>query len=255
LNSPWKSGGRHAAPSHVVRCARIAVPVAATAGALTAVVTAGGAPVTQIVAPAAVAQAPAPAAHTGPRVYVVRPGDTLAGIAQRFYGRMVAWPWLWHVNRGQIGGDPGVLQAGRVLEVPRHHPVSYRAWPPPPPPAPPAPARVAVYAPRRAEHLERRAAPESFSNGGMYSETGLERVWMSAGGSAATAPHAACIAEHESGGNPRAISPQDDAGLWQIASSNAPTGEMLDPGANAAKAVQMSSGGRDWSAWSTAGDC
>ena len=219
-----------------------------------------------VVAPAAIAQPPASAAHSGPRIYVVRPGDTLAGIARQFYGRTAAWPWLWHINRGQVGGDPGLLEAGRVLEVPQAHPVSYRAWPPPPRlPQSSVGMPAASYNRRGGSVVASAAAPvlrhaarhvvESFSSGGMFSATGLEQVWMSAGGSAATAPHAACIAEHESGGNPRAISPQDDAGLWQIASSNAPTGEMLNPGANAAKAVQMSSGGRDWSAWSTAGDC
>ena len=248
--------------------ADIAVPAGqAFVGALAVGVTAASGPaaVTQIASPAAAVQ-PAGHARAGARIYVVRPGDTLAGIARRFYGRQAAWPWLWHLNRGSVGVDPGLLEAGRVLRVPHDHPDSYRDWAPPPssvgiPAASYNPGGGSVVASAAApqhehhRHAQRPAAAESFSSGGTYGLSALEQVWMSAGGSAATAPHAACIAQHESGGNPRAISPQDDAGLWQIASSNAPTGQMLDPAANAAKAVAMSSNGTSWSAWSTAGDC
>lgn len=220
-------------------------PVAAAAAALTVAATAGGGHATQIVTPAAAAQAPAPASP-GARVYVVRPGDTLAAISQRFYGHTAAWPWLWHVNRARVGADPGLLEAGRILQLPRRHPVSYRAWPPPPPP-PPAPLRVAM-----AAHVPQQHQRATFtSSGGMFSEAALERIWMSEGGSAAAAPHAACIAEHESGGNPGAVSPTTDYGLWQEHDDPA----ALDPAVSASAAVRMSGDGTNWGAWTTAGDC
>ena len=85
-----------------------------------------------------------------------------------------------------------------------------------------------------------------------YSFGALERIWMAAGGSGRTASHAACIAEHESGGNPNAISRTNDWGLWQIHNGGP---RMLNPAANAATAVRMSRNGRNWSAWTTARMC
>ncbi len=55
-----------------------------------------------------------------------------------------------------------------------------------------------------------------------YSFGALEHLWMAVGGSGRTASHAACIAEHESGGNPNAISPTNDWGLWQIHNGGPP---------------------------------
>ena len=86
----------------------------------------------------------------------------------------------------------------------------------------------------------------------VYSVRALEHLWMAVGGSGGTASYAACIAEHESGGNPNAISPTNDWGLWQIHNGGP---RMLNPAANAAAAVRMSDNGRNWSAWTTAGMC
>jgi hypothetical protein len=61
------------------------------------------------------------------------------------------------------------------------------------------------------------AAPTS---SGSYSCSGLESLWKEAGGSSGTAFMAAEIAMAESGGNPNAISPTDDFGLWQINGSH-----------------------------------
>ena len=86
----------------------------------------------------------------------------------------------------------------------------------------------------------------------LYSFSALEHIWMAAGGSGRSAAHAACIAEHESGGNPSAISPTNDWGLWQIHDGGP---AMLNPAANAATAVRMSHNGADWSPWTTRGMC
>ena len=56
-------------------------------------------------------------AHVAGRTYVVRPGDTLSGIAQRFYGRAADWPSLYEANRSEIR-SPGLIYVGQVLSVP-----------------------------------------------------------------------------------------------------------------------------------------
>jgi len=85
-----------------------------------------------------------------------------------------------------------------------------------------------------------------------FSFAGLERIWISAGGSSGTAYHAACIAEHESSGRSWAISPTDDWGLWQI---HAGGPSMLNAFTNAQRAIAMSANGTNWSAWATRGMC
>ena len=85
---------------------------------------------------------------------------------------------------------------------------------------------------------------------GIYSCSALESLWEEAGGSSGTAFMAAEIATAESGGNPNAVSPTDDFGLWQINGSH---GSMatLDPLGNARAAVSISNGGSSWGAWTT----
>lgn len=57
--------------------------------------------------------APAP----GMRIYVVRPGDTLEGIAEKFYGRRDRWSLLYAANNSQLsGGRP--IKPGMQLEIP-----------------------------------------------------------------------------------------------------------------------------------------
>ena len=85
-----------------------------------------------------------------------------------------------------------------------------------------------------------------------YSFGALEHLWIAVGGSGRTASYAACIAKHESGGNPNAISRTNDWGLWQIHNGGR---RMLNPAANAATAVRMSHNGTNWSAWTTRGMC
>jgi LysM repeat protein len=67
----------------------------------------------------AVVQPAAPAART----YTVQPGDTLFGIALRYYGHGRYWHGLYKVNQGQIS-DPNLIYVGQVLRVPRRHVVA-----------------------------------------------------------------------------------------------------------------------------------
>lgn len=90
---------------------------------------------------------------------------------------------------------------------------------------------------------------------GIYSFTALETLWRAAGGNPAVEVTAACIAEHESGGNPNAISPTDDWGLWQINASHGPAQATLNPYANAVAAVAISADGINWGPWTTAPAC
>ena len=165
--------GRHAAPSQLQQAAQragSAAPAVAVAGALAA----GGA------ASAIGAAAPAGAATQASQVsqarqvsqasqartsstavarraaraqdarsYTVRTGDTLSGIAQRFYGHAGDWPYLYRVNRGTVS-DPNLIYTGEVLRVPTH---------------PPASALASSYHPRhaRATHAAATAASGSSS--------------------------------------------------------------------------------------------
>jgi hypothetical protein len=86
---------------------------------------------------------------------------------------------------------------------------------------------------------------------GDYSCSALESLWVSAGGNPGSEFIAAQIATAESGGNPGAISPTDDYGLWQINASNAPGSEMLNPEANVREAIALSGNGSNWDPWTT----
>ena len=61
---------------------------------------------------------------------------------------------------------------------------------------------------------------------------------------------AAEIAMAESGGNPNAISPTDDYGLWQINASNGALA-TLNPYENARSAIILSDDGTNWDPWTT----
>lgn len=109
-----------------------------------------------------------------------------------------------------------------------------------------------------------RVPPPLGTVAGNYSNGQLQSLWQLAGGSASTAAVAACIAQHESSGNPKVTSGNPDGGtnvgLWQL---DTPGGkgagysvaQLQDPLTNARVAVKGSSGGRDWSAWATAPAC
>ena len=203
------------------------------------------------------------AIHHAATLYMVRPGDSLSTIAQRFYGSTAYWPGLYDVNRIVVGADPETLDAGIVLRVPSRPDARAKT--------PRLGHSHAVYRPQhiaQSATVHAEAAPPTLSralpavpsvpaaqsaprNGSTYSYSSLERIWTAAGGSPATAPHAACIAEHESSGRPGVISPSNCYGLWQEMGQPA----ALDPATSARIAVNMSHGGGDWSAWSTAGMC
>ena len=89
------------------------------------------------------------------------------------------------------------------------------------------------------------------SSHGVYSCSGLETLWKNAGGSSGEAFTAAEIAMAESGGNPNAISPTDDFGLWQINGSHGPAQATFNAMGNAKAAIAISDDGNDWDPWTT----
>jgi LysM repeat protein len=172
--------------------------------------------------------------------YRVRSGDSLSKIAEQRYGSTSDWRYLYSVNAKTIP-NPDDIFAGELILLPATVPGNYT-------PKHSKPAAVTETASKEtAKHstvvIERSAA-------GTYSCAGLEQIWEEAGGSASTAHMAAEIAKAESGGNPNAISPTDDYGLWQINRSNGSLA-TLNPLGNAHSAVEMSHDGSNWNAWTT----
>ena len=280
--------GRHASPSQVEKVAQQAgkaAPAVAIAGALVAVPSAQA-----LAAPAAPATAAATghqaaasrtvaatgtssaassatldaagaravtvaststARHAAKSTYYrVRGGDSLSQIAERFYHNPGAWQYLFHENDKAIS-NPNMIYVGERLFIPATAPKHYK---------------LPSYTPRHAKTTPRvittskttghggtleggtkitQSAPQ-----GRYSCSALESLWEQAGGSPAHARMAAEIARAESGGNPNAISPTDDFGLWQINGSNGSLA-TLNPYQNARSAIILSHNGANWNPWTT----
>jgi len=71
----------------------------------------------------------APVAAPPPVTWVVRPGNTLSGIAAAL-GVRGGWPALYAANRRVIGPDPDVIRPGVILAVPGgQRPLSYTVAP------------------------------------------------------------------------------------------------------------------------------
>ena len=93
-----------------------------------------------------------------------------------------------------------------------------------------------------------------------YTYAQLEQLWINNGGSSATAPLAAAIAEAESSGNAAATSSNPDGGinvgLWQLdtpggGGAGYTASQLANPNTNAAVAVKVSKNGSDWNTWAT----
>jgi LysM repeat protein len=185
--------------------------------------------------------------------YNVRSGDTLSKIADRYYHNSGDWQYLYHENDKTLS-SPDVIFAGQRLFIPATVPAHYA---------------LTDYAPRHAKPAASTVSDTSHSGGstiggtadggnvvtqsarqGMYSCSGLEQLWEQAGGNPSDALMAAEIAKAESGGNPNAISPTNDFGLWQINGSNGSLA-TLNPFQNAKSAITLSSDGTNWGPWTT----
>jgi LysM repeat protein len=192
-------------------------------------------------------------AEAARRSYAVQTGDTLSGITQRFYGKDANWRSLYAANESRIS-NPNLIYVGEELRLPRHLP---------------APAAVAAqstasaastgYTPRHASSGDASGAGSQSSVAtaatttnlsGTLSCSGLEALWVEAGGSPAVEVTAASIAMAESGGNQFATGTVGERGYWQINPVNGSL-STYDPYGNARAAVIMSGDGTNWSPWTT----
>jgi LysM repeat protein len=175
------------------------------------------------------------AAATQGTYYSVRRGDTLSKIAARYYHNPKDWQYLYHVNAKTIP-NPNLIYVGERLFIPATALSNFTVT-------------SHVSKPAKAAQPVTRTVSETVSQG-MYSCSGLEKLWEQAGGSSAHAFTAAEIAMAESGGNPNAISPTDDFGLWQINGSHGSLA-TLNALQNAKSAIILSNNGTNWGPWTT----
>lgn len=98
----------------------------AAAGAAASAVPAASPQRPPLASPAASPSAPTSAAGTptaatseaGGESYEIQPGDTLATIAQQFYGDPTQWRRIYDANKDAIGADPDKLKVGTKLTIP-----------------------------------------------------------------------------------------------------------------------------------------
>ena len=182
--------------------------------------------------------------------YHVVSGDTLSKIAQKFFHNN-DWQYLYHVNAKTIS-DPNQIYVGEKLLIPASAPAHYTLTdyvPRHSTATAPATGTASTTASTSASDSSGTVVVQSAAQGD-YSCSSLEQLWEQAGGSPSHALMAADIAMAESGGNPNAISPTDDFGLWQINASNGALA-TLNPLQNAKSAIELSSNGTNWDAWTT----
>lgn len=275
--------GRHRRPSKTSSLAAGA-PAAVAVGAMfvapaahaQAAAPARPAPATSTVTPDAVYK---PTIHQSVQraaaftTVVVHSGNTLSGISASSCGTASDWGNIYAENSKVIGGNPNLIypdqklvfdcRKGGVVNTADPHPAVVRVS---------HPGRVwdvtygypnkcgdgdgdgwdigcsslaPVYAPH---HHHSFQAAASF-NAGTYSFTGLENLWVSAGGPAWAESAAASVAECESGGRADAFNPSGATGLWQIL--GAVVGGNLDnPYTNALNAVsKFKASGDSWAQW------
>ncbi len=205
---------------------------------------------------AAAAKSTRPAAAPPSTFYRVRSGDTLAKIADRFYHNPSDWQFLLHENEKTLS-NPDSIVVGQRLFIPATVPANFKLTnytPKHAKPTQPVTQMAAETTQPTVSHssgaTDGGAKVAQPASGGMYSRSALEQLWEQAGGSSAHAFMAAEIAMAESGGNPNAISPTNDFGLWQINGSNGALA-TLDPLQNAKSAVTLSDNGTNWGPWTT----
>ena len=239
----FRRTGRHTTPSGVEKVAEVAgkaAPAVAIAGVLVTSAPAHAATAAGVTATTVSGQVHAHA-HTrhhpaSTRTYTVQPGDTLAGIAQRFYGTMADWTWIYDDNLSVIQ-NPNDIYVGEVLKIPYGKTKT-----------------AATYTPKHDKSsvvtASATVATASASLSGTLGCTQLEELWQQAGGAQTEAFTAAEIAMAESGGNQYATGTVGERGYWQI---NPDHGSLstYDPVGNAKAAVIISSNGTNWTAWTT----
>jgi nucleoid-associated protein YgaU len=84
--------------------------------------TGGAAPVASPPSPGSPSPLASPGASPSPaggeQTYTVEAGDTLATVADKFYGDSTAWRKIYDANKSAIGDDPDKLKVGTQLRIP-----------------------------------------------------------------------------------------------------------------------------------------
>jgi LysM repeat protein len=187
----------------------------------------------------AVVQPAAPAKRT----YTVQAGDTLFGIAQRYYGHGKYWRGLYQVNRSKIS-NPNLIYAGQVLAVPRRHVVAAAAVTSG---SDPSSATTAATSPS--------AGTQSSSGGSSASLTSdvqsdiangnnllaIGQYLVNNGYSKAAAAGVASCVDGESGGNPESVG-SGGGGLigWTPLGSAAPNANIITGDSSSDMMTQLS---------------
>jgi LysM repeat protein len=188
------------------------------------------------------------------RSYTVRPGDTLSGIAQRFYGRSADWPALYQANRSRIR-NPDLIYVGQVLSIPAEPTTSHATTPAKPHTGDAVHATGTTHTTSTTHtttttYVPKHSKPATTSLQGTLSCGGLEALWRSAGGASWAEVTAASIAMAESGGRQYATGSAGERGYWQINPVNGSLSTYNAYG-NARSAVIMSRDGTNWHPWTT----
>jgi len=140
----------------------------------------------------------APKHKTDPTVwYTVKPGDTLSGIAGRFYHNSAAWTAIYWANKSQLS-SADVIRPGQRLRIP---PKPARI---PAAPAQPAPVTTTVAEPVAAQASTPVAAPAQSTHVSSYSGSSSFQQ---------------CVIARESGGNSQVMNSSGHYGLYQFSYS------------------------------------
>jgi LysM repeat protein len=68
--------------------------------------------------PAAAAAAPTPASAPAETIHEVVRGDTLSGLAKKYYGKAGLYPKIFEANRDQLD-NPDLIKIGQKLRIPK----------------------------------------------------------------------------------------------------------------------------------------
>jgi len=144
------------------------------------------------------------------RTYTVRTGDTLSGIAQKFYGHASDWQWLYHINRAKIS-DPNLIYTGQVFTAPAN---------------PPASVRNGTYQGRHAKNVaaSSTAGTQSPASGSSGSSASADSTSGSSSGSSASATSASSGHGVSCSGSASGMVPANYAAIVNFLTSHGYTG-------------------------------
>lgn len=158
-------------------------------------------------------------------MYMVRPGDTLWAISPDHN-----WSAVCEDNHL---ANCNLIYPGEMLNV-----------------SAPASTTASVAPSNNSDAVSNSVPSNTASFAGTLDCSGLEQLWIGAGGNPNAAFIAAEIAMAESGGQQYATGPFGEEGYWQINPVNGPLA-TYNPYGNARAAIILSDDGTNWSAWTT----